>query len=177
MEYKQRIMKEEIKERFIYPHEYEQASNSYLMAVISVMAGLPLPIINLIAAVGYYLGNRKSTYFVRWHCIQSIIGQALLIPFNSIAFGWTVGIILNNRYSLLYSDHDSDGVLVTNFYNGTSSAYWLYIYFIVLFNLIEFIAVIYTAAKVRKGHNVRWPVIAGITDKLTSKENRDIYTR
>ena len=80
---------------FIYPHEYEQASNSYLMSVIAIIAGLPLPIINFIATVVFYLGSRKSTYFVRWHCIQSLIGQALLIPFNSIAFAWTLGLIIN----------------------------------------------------------------------------------
>ena len=40
-------------------HEAEKASNSYLMSLIAVIAGLPLPIINLIATVIFYLGNRK----------------------------------------------------------------------------------------------------------------------
>lgn len=157
MEYNERTVTEKATpENHIYPHEYEQASNSYLMAVVSVIAGLPLPIINLIAAVGFYLGQRKSSYFVRWHCIQSIIGQALLIPFNSIAFGWTIGVICNNREA--------------------TKPYWIYIVVILCLNIFEFIAVIYTASKVRNGHNIRWFLIAGITDSLTSKENRDIYT-
>ena len=49
-------------------HEAEKASNSYLMSVIALMAGLPLPIINLIATAMFYIGNRKGPYFVRWHC-------------------------------------------------------------------------------------------------------------
>lgn len=156
----------------VYPHEYEQASNSYLVAVVSVMAGLPLPIINLIAAVGFYLGHRKSTYFVRWHCIQSIIGQAILIPFNTIAFGWTLGIILSIR-----NIHNASNVVPEEFFWSTSPAYWLYIMFILFLNIVEFIIVLYTAARVRNGHNVRWAGIATLADMLTSKENRDIYAK
>lgn len=167
------MTKESLQEAAIYPHEYEQASNSYLMAIAAVIAGLPLPIINLIAAFGYYLGHRKSSYFVRWHCIQSIIGQAILIPFNSIAFSWTLIIMFNNRYNLNYN---SDSELVGSFFDRTNSAYWIYIAIIILINIIEFIVVIYAAIQVRKGHDIRWPIIAGITDKLTSKENRDPYT-
>lgn len=174
MEYNERIVKEPAGETYIFPHEYEKASNSYLMAVVSIIAGFPLPIINLIAAIGYYLGQRKSTYFVRWHCIQSIIGQALVIPFNSIAFAWTLTIIFNHKYS---NNYHSDEVFIEDFFYNTSAFYWLYIVFILFLNLIEFIAVIFTASRVRNGHNVRWPVIAGIADRLTSKENRDIYTQ
>ena len=175
MEYNERALNEvPVKEIQVYPHEYEKASNSYLMAVVSIIAGLPLPIINLIAAIGYYLGQRKSTYFVRWHCIQSIIGQALVIPFNSIAFTWTLTIIFNNTYS---GNYQSDEVFAENFFYSTSTAYWLYIIFILFLNLIEFIAVIFTASRVRNGHHVRWPLVAGIADSLTSKENRDIYTQ
>lgn len=165
-------MKEENKHQTLYPHEYEQASNSYLMAVVAVIAGLPLPIINLIAAVGFYLGHRKSTYFVRWHCIQSIIGQALVIPFNSIAFAWTIGVFINLKNRSYHSDREFGEAFTDNTY----TAYWIYILFVVVLNLFEFITVLYTATRVRKGHNVRWAGIATITDKLTSKENRDPYS-
>ena len=46
--------------KFIYEpgeHESEKASNSYLMSLIALIAGLPLPIINLIATLIFYLGN------------------------------------------------------------------------------------------------------------------------
>ena len=56
----------------VHPNEYEKASNAYLMAIVAVVAGLPIPIINLIASVGFYMGHRKSSYFIRWHSIQAI---------------------------------------------------------------------------------------------------------
>ena len=40
-------------------HETEKASNSYLMSLIAIIAGIPLPIINLIATLIFYLGNRN----------------------------------------------------------------------------------------------------------------------
>ena len=49
-------------------HESERASNSYVMSLLAFMVGLPFPIVNLIATLIFYLGNRKATYFVRWHC-------------------------------------------------------------------------------------------------------------
>lgn len=156
MEYTEGIIdSKDAKKEIIYPHEYEQASNSYLMSVVSVIAGLPLPIINVLASVGYYLAQRKSTYFVRWHCIQAILAQAIMIPFNSIAFGWTVSLILQDK--------------------DPSYFFFIYIFTIVFLNVFEFFAVVITGAKVRNGKNVRWFIIAELADSLTSKENRDIY--
>ena len=58
-------------EKFSYvpgEHEAETASSSYLMSLVAIIIGLPIPIVNLAATAIFYLGNRKSTYFVRWHC-------------------------------------------------------------------------------------------------------------
>ena len=51
--------------------ELERASNSYLMSLVAVIGGLPLPILNLLASIFFYLGNRNSTPFVKWHCTQN----------------------------------------------------------------------------------------------------------
>lgn len=139
----------------VYPHELEQASNSYLMAVISVMAGLPLPIINVVASLGFYLAHRKAGYFVRRHCIQAVLAQTIMMPFNSFAFAWTLKLIIQEKDPDMY--------------------YFVYLLGIVIFNIVEFFAVIITASAVRKGKNVRWFLIADITDALCSKENRDPY--
>ena len=69
-------------------HEIEKASNSYLMSLIALMAGLPFPIINLLATLIFYLGNRKGTYFVRWHCTQALLSQLSLLFVNSYGFWW-----------------------------------------------------------------------------------------
>ena len=176
MEHNQRIINKET-ETFIYPHEYEQASNSYLMSVVSVMAGTFIPIVNFIAAVIFYLGSRKSSYFVRWHAIQSALGQMVLIPFNAFAFAWTLRVLFHGfppeefRTQMNKEAFFADNIL------DAPSAFWLYIALVLLLNVIEFFVTIYAAINVRKGHNVRWAVIAPITDRLTSKENRDIYIK
>lgn len=46
-------------------HEAESTSSSYLMSLLAIIVGLPLPIVNLLATLIFYLENRKSTYFVR----------------------------------------------------------------------------------------------------------------
>ncbi|WP_116787733.1 DUF4870 domain-containing protein [Flavobacterium psychrotrophum] len=154
----------------VYPQEFEQAGNSYLMSLVTVIAGLPLPIVNVLASFIFYLSNRKSGYFVRWHAIQSIIAQAIVLPFNSIFFIWTFRIIISQ--AILHNSHyDFD----ENFITFASPFYWSYVAFILLFNLFEFIAVLATAIKVRRGQNVRWYIIANITDAICSKQNHDPY--
>ncbi len=137
------------REKFQHPpteHEAEKASNSYLMSLIAIMAGLPLPIVNLLATLIFYLGNRKGTYFVRWHCTQALLSQFVLLPFNSFGFWWSISIIFTDE-TLSYS-------------------YFGYMIFIFIFNLIEFIGTIYSAIEVRKGEHVEWWIISGITDRL-----------
>ena len=43
------------------PHEseLERASNSYLMSLVAVIGGLPLPILNLMASIFFYLETEK----------------------------------------------------------------------------------------------------------------------
>ncbi len=127
-------------------HEAEKASNSYLMSVIALMAGLPLPIINLIATFIFYMGNRKGTYFVRWHCTQALLSQLSMLFVNSYGFWWTVSVILSKE--------------------AISNDYISYMIAAVLFNLAEFIATIYTAIQTRKGIHVKWLFYGNLTDLL-----------
>lgn len=115
-------------------YESEKASNSYLMSVVAVLAGLPLPIINLLATLLFYFGNRKSTYFVRWHCTQALLSQLTVLCMNSASFAWTMSIIFRDA-------------TVTN-------TYIAYMITVVLFNIGEFIATVYAAIVTRKGQHV-----------------------
>ena len=117
-------------------HEAEKASNGYLMSLIALMVGLPLPIINLIAATIFYLGNRKGSYFTRWHCTQTLVSQATLLVTNSIGFSWTISVFFGNK-------------VLTN-------SYIAYMITIFLFNLTEFIVTISAAIRTRKGQHVEW---------------------
>lgn len=130
-------------------HEAEKASNSYLMSLIAVIAGLPFPIINLIATFIFYMGNRKGTYFVRWHCTQALLSQLSLLAINTIGFWWTVSILFR------------DGEI--------SNQYIAYMISVIVFNLVEFIATIYTAIQTRKGKHIDWWFYGDLTDAFCRK--------
>ncbi|GAB3331803.1 hypothetical protein GCM10027429_10520 [Marivirga atlantica] len=128
----------------IHDSEAERASNSYLMSLIAIVAGLPIPIINLLATLIFYLANRKSTEFVRWHCTQALYSQLSLFIVNSIGFWWTISII-------------TDGIQLSNYYIA-------YIIMIFLFNFTELLATMYTASKIRKHKHIKWWFYSDITD-------------
>ncbi|MFM2305785.1 MAG: hypothetical protein RLZZ367_454 [Bacteroidota bacterium] len=127
-------------------HEAERASNSYLMSLIAVIAGMPLPIINLLATLIFYMGNRKGTYFVRWHCTQALLSQLSLLLVNSTGFWWTVSIIFTSE--------------------EITSKYIAYIITAFVFNVAEFIATIYTAIQTRKGIHVKWMIYGEMTNTI-----------
>jgi len=136
-----------LKNEFYYQpgeHEAERASNSYLMSLIAIIAGLPLPIINLLATLIFYMGNRKSTYFVRWHCTQALLSQLSLLFVNSAGFWWTVSVIWGDEQA--------------------TNKYFAYIISLIVLNLVEFISTIYSAIQVRKGKHVSWWLYGDLTD-------------
>lgn len=135
--------------REVTEDEREYASNSYLMSLFALFVGLPLPIFNLLATVIFYLGNRKSTKFVRWHCTQALISQFSIFFFNTAAFWWTIAIILNHK--------------------EITDAYIAYLILVFLLNAIEIISTIYTSVQTRKGIHVRWFLFSDITDNLMKR--------
>ena len=132
-------------------HEAETASSSYLMSLITIIVGLPLPIVNLIAALIFYLGNRKSTYFVRWHCTQALLSQLSMLFINSYGFWWTVSIIFTEE--------------------SIKSTYIAYIIAAIIFNLTEFLATIYTAIQTRKGIHVEWWFYGTLTNIICKSKS------
>lgn len=138
-------------------HEAERASNSYLMSVVALVVGLPLPIVNLVATLLFYLGNRKATYFVRWHCTQALLSQATMVLTNSVGVWWTISNVLGS----------------TEFNNS----YFAYIITILIFNVIEFAITLYSAIQVRKGIHVEWWFYGTLTNEICKpKENHSIFT-
>jgi uncharacterized Tic20 family protein len=127
-------------------HEAETASNSYLMSLIAIIVGLPLPIINLIATLIFYVGNRKGSYFIRWHCTQALLSQLSMLFINSYGFWWTISIMFTNE------------IISTN--------YIAYMIVAFIFNIIEFITTIYTAIKTRKGIHVEWWFYGSLTSLI-----------
>lgn len=127
-------------------HEAEAASNSYLMSLLFIMAGLPLPIVNLIGTVIFFFSNRKSTYFVRWHCTQNLISQLTMFLMNSVGFWWTISILFTNE--------------------SISNKYIAYIMVLLIFNITEMITTIYAAIQTRKGFHIQWWFFASLTNLI-----------
>jgi len=130
-------------------YEAEKASNSYLMSLIAIMAGLPLPIVNLVATFIFYLAHSNKSYFIRWHCTQALLSQLMLFPINSIAFWWTLRVI----YSL----------------TEVTTGYYIFMTVVLLINAVEFIATIYAAIETRKGNHVKWVIFGRLVDKIVTK--------
>jgi len=124
--------------------ERERASNIYLMSLVVVLVGLPLPILNLLATIIVYFSNKNSTFFVRWHSTQALLSQIFIVVVNSVGFSWTLSIVFGNE-------------VVTNLYIG-------YIITLFLFNLLEFIATIKAAILVRNGKNISFWFFGPLTD-------------
>jgi len=133
-------------------HESEVASNGYLLSFIVLFIGLHLPIVNLIASVIFFAANRKRSFFIRWHTMQVMFSQLILVPFNSIGFWWTIHILFSG--SIFFSE------------TPISSSYIAYMITLVIFNLIEFIAALYAAVKVRKGIHVEWFLFGPLANLL-----------
>lgn len=131
---------------FIPLAESEKASNAYLMSVVALMAGAPLPIFNLLGAFIFFYGYRKASYFVRWHCWQALLSQLAIVLLNSYAFWWT--------YQLVSSDAALD------------NSYISYILFVILINIAEIIGNIRAAIAVRKGAHFRIWMISDLADSL-----------
>lgn len=137
---------------FSYPpleHESEKASNSYVMSLIAVIAGLPLPMINLAATLIFYLGNRKQTYFVRWHCTQALLSQSSLLIINTAGVIWSFMILFKTA--------------------SVTSNYIAYIIAVLVFNAAEFIATVDAAVKTRKGVHVEWFFYGNLTHLICRK--------
>ena len=117
----------------------EDASNSYLIALIVVF-----PLLGFLAGALYLHNNRKSSYFVRWHCMQSLLSQVIILPLNSYCFWWTLSVVCGD---LAFS---------ASFINTLILAF--------LFNVLEIIALIYTAIKVRTGEHVEWRLYRSLTN-------------
>ena len=137
-----------------YDSELERASNSYLMSLVAVLGGLPLPIMNLLASIFFYLGNRKSTAFVKWHCTQALLAQLGMFFFNTVGFWWTISIIFKE--------------------GEFTNTYIAYMLTIIGFNLVEFVFTLYLASQTRKGNHIEIYFFADITNLICKTNENNI---
>ncbi|PCJ86035.1 MAG: hypothetical protein COA57_06735 [Flavobacteriales bacterium] len=115
--------------------EKEDAMGAYLMMFAALAAGLPLPIINLIAAVIYYFVNKSKSRFVRFHSLHSLYAQIPTTIMNAALVFWTVRNLVSCGESFSCFD---------DFYIG-------YFWTVVIANILYFVFSIIAAVKARKG--------------------------
>jgi len=113
--------------------EKEDAMGAYFMMFAALASSLPLPIINLIAAVIYYYINRKKSRFVHFHSLQSLLSQ---LPTTLVNWGLLYWLLQ------IYIFHNS----------ALNNAFYAYLIFTIVSNLLYFVFSLVAAAKARKGN-------------------------
>jgi len=66
--------------------EKEDGMGAYLMMFAAFAVVLPLPVVNLIAALIYYFINRKKSRFIHFHCLQSFLSKFLQHRWIGVCF-------------------------------------------------------------------------------------------
>ncbi len=127
----------------------EKASMSYLITILSLVAGMPFPPVTFFAAIGIYSSYRKAEMFIRWHATQSLFVQLFMFVFNTIVFVWT--------FLLFFTEIQM------------SNAFFGFLFSTTILNIIVLVATIYTASKVRKSIHCEWIFFGPLTTLVTKK--------
>jgi uncharacterized Tic20 family protein len=109
----------------------EEASFAYLIPFVTIIGGLPLPIVNLLVCVGYWAYVKDKAPFVRFHALQSLFTTIPVVLINA-------GVVFLVVHLMFY---------------GWTFESWMGGYFAaaVVFNIIEFAFNVYAAIQARKG--------------------------
>lgn len=135
--------------RFYYdPDEGEtiRASNNYLISLVVIVAGAPIPLIGLFANVMFYFSNKRASYYVRWHTMQALVSQFSLWAINTVAFWWI--------WTIAFRDNFIDNVFIS------------YMITVTIFNISEMIATLYTVIRMRNGNHVEWWFYSDLTNLI-----------
>ncbi len=139
----------QIKDVVPFEDEKDRASGCYLMSLVAIMIGMPMPIINLAATGTFYLMSRRGTFFVRWNAIQALISQVPLFVMNNILFWWTVRVLFC--------------------YTDLSSGYIAYFITVNLYNIYDFVETTRSAISTRKGRVHKWHLYGTLTDMICKR--------
>lgn len=131
--------------------EKENASNAYIITIMTVTLGLPFPILNLFACIGFYFLLRKKTPFTKFHALQAVISQIPVILMNTVGIIWALSILFHRAI--------------------ISNAFIAYIITIIFFNIIDIIYNIIAAMKARKGLIYSYSLFGPISWILTKEKS------
>ena len=66
---------------------------AYLMMFAAWGVGLPLPVLNMVAAIIYFFVNKGRSRFVAFHALQSLLSQIPVTAVNFVAVIWAARIL------------------------------------------------------------------------------------
>ncbi|MCD7937654.1 MAG: DUF4870 domain-containing protein [Tannerellaceae bacterium] len=124
----------------------EKASYAYLISTVIMVAAVVIPLLNMFVTFMFYVANRKRSYFVRFHCLQSVLSQVLIFGINTVAVWWSLLILFQK-------------VELSNFYFG-------YLFTTFIFNLVEFVVSLCAAIQTRKGKDFRYFAFGALTEVI-----------
>jgi uncharacterized Tic20 family protein len=123
--------------------ERDDAMAAYFMMFASLAIGLPLPLVNLAASLVYWLVNRRTSRFVAFHSLQSLLSHLPVTLANAGLVGWTVAAVVSPvRFG---------------------PAFFWYLAFTVLLNIAYIVISIIALVQARKGRFYYMPVFGRIS--------------
>lgn len=126
----------------ISQREKEDAMGAYLMMFAAWAFGLPLPVLNLIAAVIYFYVNKKVSRFVAFHSLQSLLSQIPVSLLNVALLGWLIRILV------------ADLLFLPVFFGG--------LIFVGLANILYIVFSVVALARARRGQFYYMPVFGRV---------------
>ena len=141
---------DEISER-----DREDAMGAYLMMFASVAVSMPLPIINLIAAIIYYYSNRKKSKFIHFHCHQSLVSQIPTTVSNWVLLFVSIRIWLVKDWSF-------------------NQNFWYLLAFVVLANLAYIVFSLIAAVSARKGKLYHFLIFGQFSSRVVFSRQTEI---
>lgn len=76
--------------------EREDASFAYIVSVAIAVVGSPLPVLNLLGCLLYYLSLRKKSFFVRFHALQGLLSQVIAAGLGMVIVFWLFRILFTD---------------------------------------------------------------------------------
>ncbi len=115
----------------ISSREKEDAMGAYFMMFATWGIGLPLPVLNLIAAMIYFFINKKNSRYVAFHSLQSLLSQIPVTLINLGLLVWLITILLTDLHF--------------------PSSFFVYLVFMILINILYIVYSIAALVRARKG--------------------------
>ncbi|HTP59801.1 MAG TPA: DUF4870 domain-containing protein [Spirochaetia bacterium] len=122
--------------------ERDDAMGAYLMMFASLAIGLPIPLLNIIASLIYFLVNKKRSAFVAFHALQALLSHIPVVLVNAGVIAWVIVNAVSHAASW-------------------ASFFW-YLFFGILVNLTYIVWSIVALVHANKGRFFYMPVVGRI---------------